>query len=97
MWNENSKAGFDSDADGVTETAGKKKECCISASVQNKAQLDTVVNSKIRYIYLEEDVEFERETVVYSISLPCHIFSERIRSKDMKKCIQRSRKNMMVF
>lgn len=35
-------AGFDSDADGVTETAGKK-ECCISASVQNKAQLDTAV------------------------------------------------------
>ena len=64
-------AGFDSDADGVTETAGKK-ECCISASVQNKAQLDTAVNSKIRYIYLEEDVEFEREDgVQYFLAMPC--------------------------
>lgn len=68
-------AGFDSDADGVTETAGKK-ECCISASVQNKAQLDTVVNSKIRYIYLEEDVEFEREDgVQYFLAMP-YIFRE---------------------
>lgn len=68
-------AGFDSDADGVTETAGKK-ECCISASVQNKAQLDTAVNSKIRYIYLEEDVEFEREDgVQYFLAMP-YIFSE---------------------
>ncbi len=61
-------AGFDSDADGVTETAGKK-ECCISASVQNKAQLDTAVNSKIRYIYLEEDVNLTgRRCTVF----PCH-------------------------
>ena len=68
-------AGFDSDADGVTETAGKK-ECCISASVQNKAQLDTAVNSKIRYIYLEEDVEFEREDgVQYFLAMP-YIFRE---------------------
>ena len=68
-------AGFDSDADGVTETAGKK-ECCISASVQNKAQLDTVVNSKIRYICLEEDVEFEREDgVQYFLAMP-YIFRE---------------------
>ena len=68
-------AGFDSDADGETETAGKK-ECCISASVQNKAQLDTVVNSKIRYIYLEEDVEFEREDgVQYFLAMP-YIFRE---------------------
>lgn len=68
-------AGFDSDADGVTETAGKK-ECCISASVQNKAQLDTAVNSKIRYIYLEEDVEFEREDgVQYFLGMP-YIFRE---------------------
>ena len=68
-------AGFDSDADGVTETTGKK-ECCISASVQNKAQLDTVVNSKIRYIYLEEDVEFEREDgVQYFLAMP-YIFRE---------------------
>lgn len=68
-------AGFDSDADGVTETAGKK-ECCISASVQNKAQLDTAVNSKIRYIYLEEDVEFEREDgVQYFLATP-YIFRE---------------------
>ena len=68
-------AGFDSDADGVTETAGKK-ECCISASVQNKAQLDTAVNSKIRYIYLEEDVEFEREDgVKYFLAMP-YIFRE---------------------
>ena len=68
-------AGFDSDADGVTETAGKE-ECCISASVQNKAQLDTVVNSKIRYIYLEEDVEFEREDgVQYFLAMP-YIFRE---------------------
>ena len=68
-------AGFDSDADDVTETAGKK-ECCISASVQNKAQLDTVVNSKIRYIYLEEDVEFEREDgVQYFLAMP-YIFRE---------------------
>ena len=68
-------AGFDSDADGVTETAGKK-ECCISASVQNKAQLDTAVNSKIRYIYLEEDVVFEREDVgQYFLSMP-YIFRE---------------------
>lgn len=67
--------GFDSDADGVTETAGKK-ECCISASVQNKAQLDTAVNSKIRYIYLEEDVEFEREDgVQYFLAMP-YIFRE---------------------
>ena len=29
-------AGFDSDADGVTETAGEK-ECCISASVQTQS------------------------------------------------------------
>lgn len=68
-------AGFDSDADSVTETAGKK-ECCISASVQNKAQLDTAVNSKIRYIYLEEDVEFEREDgVQYFLAMP-YIFRE---------------------
>ena len=68
-------AGFDSDADGVTETAGKK-ECCISASVQNKAQLDTAVNSKIRYIYLEEGVEFEREDgVQYFLAMP-YIFRE---------------------
>lgn len=68
-------AGFDSDADGVTETAGKK-ECCISASVQNKAQLDTAINSKIRYIYLEEDVEFEREDgVQYFLATP-YIFRE---------------------
>lgn len=68
-------AGFDSDADGVTETTGKK-ECCISASVQNKAQLDTAVNSKIRYIYLEEDVEFEREDgVQYFLAMP-YIFRE---------------------
>lgn len=68
-------AGFDSDADGVTETAGKK-ECCISASVQNKAQLDTAINSKIRYIYLEEDVEFEREDgVQYFLAMP-YIFRE---------------------
>ena len=68
-------AGFDSDADGVTETAGKK-ECCISASVQNKAQLDTAVNSKIQYIYLEEDVEFEREDgVQYFLAMP-YIFRE---------------------
>lgn len=68
-------AGFDSDADGVTETAGKK-ECCISASVQNKVQLDTAVNSKIRYIYLEEDVEFEREDgVQYFLAMP-YIFRE---------------------
>ena len=68
-------AGFDRDADGVTETAGKK-ECCISASVQNKAQLDTAVNSKIRYIYLEEDVEFEREDgVQYFLAMP-YIFRE---------------------
>lgn len=68
-------ARFDSDADGVTETAGKK-ECCISASVQNKAQLDTAVNSKIRYIYLEEDVEFEREDgVQYFLAMP-YIFRE---------------------
>lgn len=68
-------AGFDSDADGVTETAGKK-ECCISARVQNKAQLDTAVNSKIRYIYLEEDVEFEREDgVQYFLAMP-YIFRE---------------------
>lgn len=68
-------AGFDSDADGVTETAGKKG-CCISASVQNKAQLDTAVNSKIRYIYLEEDVEFEREDgVQYFLAMP-YIFRE---------------------
>ena len=68
-------AGFDSDADGVTETAGNK-ECCISASVQNKAQLDTAVNSKIRYIYLEEDVEFEREDgVQYFLAMP-YIFRE---------------------
>lgn len=68
-------AGFDSDVDGVTETAGKK-ECCISASVQNKAQLDTAVNSKIRYIYLEEDVEFEREDgVQYFLAMP-YIFRE---------------------
>ena len=68
-------AGFDSDADGVTETAGKK-ECCISASVQNKAQLDTAVNGKIRYIYLEEDVEFEREDgVQYFLAMP-YIFRE---------------------
>lgn len=68
-------AGFDSDADGVTETAGKK-ECCISASVQNKAQLDTAVNSKIRYIYLEEDVEFEWEDgVQYFLAMP-YIFRE---------------------
>lgn len=68
-------AGFDSDADGVTETAGKK-ECCISASVQNKAQLDTAVNSKIRYIYLEKDVEFEREDgVQYFLAMP-YIFRE---------------------
>lgn len=68
-------AGFDSDADGVTETAGKK-ECYISASVQNKAQLDTAVNSKIRYIYLEEDVEFEREDgVQYFLAMP-YIFRE---------------------
>lgn len=68
-------AGFDSDADGVTETVGKK-ECCISASVQNKAQLDTAVNSKIRYIYLEEDVEFEREDgVQYFLAMP-YIFRE---------------------
>ena len=68
-------AGFDNDADGVTETAGKK-ECCISASVQNKAQLDTAVNSKIRYIYLEEDVEFEREDgVQYFLAMP-YIFRE---------------------
>ena len=68
-------AGFDSDADGVTETAGKK-ECCISASVQNKAQLDTAVNSKIRYIYLEEDVEFGREDgVQYFLAMP-YIFRE---------------------
>lgn len=67
--------GFHSDADGVTETAGKK-ECCISASVQNKAQLDTAVNSKIRYIYLEEDVEFEREDgVQYFLAMP-YIFRE---------------------
>ena len=62
-------AGFDSDADGV-------KECCISASVQNKAQLDTAVNSKIQYIYLEEDVEFEREDgVQYFLAMP-YIFRE---------------------
>lgn len=68
-------AGFDSDADGVTETACKK-ECCISASVQNKAQLDTAVNSKIRYIYLEEGVEFEREDgVQYFLAMP-YIFRE---------------------
>ena len=68
-------AGFDSDADGVTETAGKK-ECWISASVQNKAQLDTAINSKIRYIYLEEDVEFEREDgVQYFLAMP-YIFRE---------------------
>lgn len=68
-------AGFDSDADGVTETADKK-ECYISASVQNKAQLDTAVNSKIRYIYLEEDVEFEREDgVQYFLAMP-YIFRE---------------------
>lgn len=68
-------AGFDRDADGVTETAGKK-EYCISASVQNKAQLDTAVNSKIRYIYLEEDVEFEREDgVQYFLAMP-YIFRE---------------------
>lgn len=68
-------AGFHSDADGVTESAGKK-ECCISASVQNKAQLDTAVNSKIRYIYLEEDVEFEREDgVQYFLAMP-YIFRE---------------------
>lgn len=68
-------AGFDSDADGVTETTGKK-ECCISASVQNKAQLDTAVNSKIQYIYLEEDVEFEREDgVQYFLAMP-YIFRE---------------------
>ena len=48
-------AGFDSDADGVTETA---------------------VNSKIRYIYLEEDVEFEREDgVQYFLAMP-YIFRE---------------------
>ena len=68
-------AGFHSDADGVMESAGKK-ECCISASVQNKAQLDTAVNSKIRYIYLEEDVEFEREDgVQYFLAMP-YIFRE---------------------
>ena len=68
-------AGFHSAVDGVTETAGKK-ECCISASVQNKAQLDTAVNSKIRYIYLEEDVEFEREDgVQYFLAMP-YIFRE---------------------
>ena len=68
-------AGFDSDADGVTETAGKK-ECCISASVQNKAQLDTAVNSKIRYNYREEDGEFEREDgVQYFLAMP-YIFRE---------------------
>lgn len=68
-------AGFHSDADGVTESAGKK-ECCISASVQNKAQLDTAVNSKIRCIYLEEDVEFEREDgVQYFLAMP-YIFRE---------------------
>ncbi len=59
----------------VIEDAGKMKYC-MSASVQTKAQLESAVNSGIRCIYLEEEVEFERENgVQYFLAMP-YIFRE---------------------
>lgn len=62
-------------ADSTKENEDKKK-CRISASVQTKAQLEEAVNSRIRCIYLEEDVEFVPEDgVQYFLAMP-YIFRE---------------------
>ena len=53
------------------------KECSISASVQSKAQLEAAVNSGVRCVYLDEEIEFERENgVQYFLAMP-YIFRER--------------------
>lgn len=53
------------------------KACSISASVQSKAQLEAAVNSGVRCVYLDEEIEFERENgVQYFLAMP-YIFRER--------------------
>ena len=71
------------EADCETETKKTEeknstgKECSISASVQSKAQLEAAVNSGVRCVYLEEEIEFERENgVQYFLAMP-YIFRER--------------------
>ena len=62
-------------ADYAKETAGKKN-CCISASVQTKAQLEAAAASGVRCVYLDEEIEFEREDEVeYFLAMP-YIFRE---------------------
>ena len=71
------EADCETETKKTVEKNSTGKECSISASVQSKAQLEAAVNSGVRCVYLDEEIEFERENgVQYFLAMP-YIFRER--------------------
>ncbi len=70
------EADCETETKKIVEKNSTGKGCSISASVQSKAQLEAAVNSGVRCVYLDEEIEFERENgVQYFLAMP-YIFRE---------------------
>ena len=71
------EADYETEIKRTVEKNSTGKACSISASVQSKAQLEAAVSSGVRCVYLDEEIEFERENgVQYFLAMP-YIFRKR--------------------